>query len=111
MTRTKNNTLKCVDCFAPVARKVLRCKGCNQKNLKKRKTYERTKEHNIAMSQRTTGLKRPGWKSASCRPDIADKIRKTWTKERREAARIRGLQYALNPEWRLKCGRDRKIVV
>jgi 5-methylcytosine-specific restriction endonuclease McrA len=55
------------------------------------------------MSDRTKGTpkNRP---SASTRPEVADKIRQWWTPERREAARQRGERFAVDPEWRQRCG-------
>src|SRR5436190_891835 len=93
-------------------RKKVPCPQCGQ--LKKAESrlcgncttpYERTPERNRAMSDRTTGIRRPGWKSASTQPEIAAKIRQSWTAEHREAARLRGLAQAADPEWRLRCGR------
>jgi len=56
------------------------------------------------MSTRTTGILRPGAVPASTRPEVANKILAYWTPERREAARVRGLAFAKNQEWRLNCG-------
>ena len=68
-------------------------------------TYKRTPEMNLAMSARTTGILRPGWKPPSATLDVADRIRQSWTPEKREAARLRGLQNATDLQWRLSCGR------
>lgn len=55
------------------------------------------------MSQVTKGIKKKnGWKSASTKPDIADKIRKAWTEEKKAAARERGIAFSLDPNWRHK---------
>ena len=104
MTRIVNNTRKCIDCGNPVPRKVLRCPACHKVALLNRPTYERTPEHNLMMSQITTGLKRPGFVPASKRPEIAQKILAYWTPERREAARQRGLEFAKDPDMRLRYG-------
>jgi hypothetical protein len=93
----------CIDCGAPVGRRVKRCPECHQIALPKRQTYERTPELNQAMSTRTTGIRR-STPSASTQPEVAEKIRQWWTPERREAARQRGLEFSQRPEWRLNCG-------
>lgn len=67
-------------------------------------TYQRTPEHNQLMSARTTGIRRPGFRAASTTPEVAEKIRQSWTPEKREAARRRGFQFAQDAEWRLRCG-------
>ena len=56
------------------------------------------------MSARTTGIRRPGFQPASSTPEVADRIRQSWTPEKREAARLRGLAFASDPEWRLRVG-------
>ncbi len=101
MPRQANNTRKCIECGAEVPRKVKRCPPCNQAFLKVRGTYERTDEHKHLMSEVTTG-KPKAHRPASERPEVAAKIRESWTEEKREAARTRGLQFALDPEWRMK---------
>ena len=55
------------------------------------------------MSARTTGIHH-SWPSASTRTEIAEKIRQTWTQEKRDAARLRGEKLALDAGWRLRCG-------
>lgn len=85
----------CESCGLPTRRPL--CRKCKP-------PYARTPEHNRLMSDRTTGIRRPGWKPASTRPEIAEKIRATWTPERREAARLRGLKMSLDQAWRLRCG-------
>jgi len=53
------------------------------------------------MSAALVGKKKPeGFRPASCRPEIAAKIRRSWTKEKREAARQRGLENAKDQAWR-----------
>jgi HNH endonuclease len=66
-------------------------------------TYERTAEHRVKMSSVLQG-KPHSWRSASTRPEVADKIRQTWTPEKREAARLRGLAMAADPDWRRRIG-------
>ena len=56
------------------------------------------------MSARTTGIRRPGFRSASTRPEIAEKIRQSWTQEKRDAARLRAAAAVQDPSWRLRCG-------
>ena len=56
------------------------------------------------MSARTTGIRRPGWKPPSATRKVAEKIRRAWTPEKREAARRRGLENAKDQAWRLRCG-------
>lgn len=60
------------------------------------------------MSLRTTGRKKQH-RSASERPEVAERIRQSWTLEKREAARIRGVRNAADLEWRLRCGRPGEL--
>lgn len=101
MKRQVNNTRQCIECGAPVPRKVKRCPPCNSAFRKVRPTYERTPERNLVMSQATKGLKRP-YPTGGSLPGVAEKIRQGWTPEKREAARQRGLQFSLDPQWREK---------
>gem|GEM_PF-3850114 len=101
MKRQVNNTRKCIECSLEVPRKVMRCPDCNKKFLQLRPTYSRTEEHKRKMSEVTKG-KPKQHRSASENPEVAVKIQNWWTEERREAARQRGLRFALDPEWRLK---------
>jgi hypothetical protein len=55
------------------------------------------------MSARTTG-KPKAYRPASERPEVAEKIRQSWTPEKREAAQKRGQANAQDPAWRLRCG-------
>lgn len=55
------------------------------------------------MSVRTTGIPKAGPTGGSL-PGVAEKIRKSWTREKREAARLRGMTKAQDQEWRLRCG-------
>jgi hypothetical protein len=52
------------------------------------------------MSEVTTG-KPKAYPSASTRPEVAERIRLAWTPEMKESARLRGLAFALDPNWRL----------
>ena len=66
-------------------------------------SYIRSPEHKKLMSDRTRGTSPRGfgWKhSATTRK----KIKKSWTVEKKELARQRGLKSSLDPEWRLRCG-------
>src|SRR6185436_16800327 len=103
MARQVNNTRKCIDCFAPVPRKVKRCPDCNQIFLRARPTYRRSPEHNQLMSVRTRGIPKTYLTGGSL-PGVAEKIQAAWTDEMREAARLRGQALAQDREWRLRCG-------
>ena len=106
MNQDHYNTHKpylCIDCGAPVGRRVKRCPECAKIALCNRQTYERTPEHRALMSDRTQG-KPKNYPSASTNPEVAEKIRQAWTPEKREAARRRGLENANDPEWRERCG-------
>jgi HNH endonuclease/NUMOD3 motif-containing protein len=70
------------------------CRGCGQ-------TYDRTPEHRERMSEALRG-KPHTYRSASTTPEVAERIRRAWTPEMREAARLRGLAFAADPEWRRK---------
>ncbi len=48
--------------------------------------------------------KKKSYPTGGSLPGVADKIRQAWTPEMRESARIRGLERAQDPEWRLRCG-------
>lgn len=73
------------------------------KALENRPTYERTQEHRELMSARTLG-KPKNYPSASTTPEVAEKIRQAWAEEKKDAARLRGLENAKDSEWREKCG-------
>lgn len=101
MPREWNNTRQCIECGAPVPRKVKRCPPCHQENLKQRPTYDRTPEHRQRMSATLTG-KPKDYPTGGSLPGVAAKIQAAWSPEKREQARLRGLQFAQDPEWRLK---------
>jgi len=101
MKRQVNNTRKCIECGAPVPRKVKRCPPCHAQFLRVRPTYPRTAAHRRRMSEATKG-KPKAYPSASTRPEVAERIRQSWTPEKIEAARQRGLRFALDPAWRLR---------
>ena len=101
MTRQWNTSRKCIECGAPVPRKVRRCPPCHARFLLSRPAYPRTEEHKRRMSEATTG-KPKAYPSASTRPEVAERIRQAWTPEMKEAARLRGLKNSLDPAWRLK---------
>src|SRR3990167_9748010 len=84
----------CQSCGKPTRRPL--CRKCKP-------PYQRTPELNQAMSERTKGIRRD-YPSASTRPEVAESIRQAWTPAMREAARLRGLERANDPEWRLRCG-------
>lgn len=80
----------CPDCgFLTLAKK---CRKCAL-------PYERTPEIRAKMSVAHKG-KRHNYRSASSRPEVAAKIRQSWTPEKREAARQRGLKFAADQAWR-----------
>src|ERR1700733_6039523 len=89
----------CQSCGQPTRRPL--CRTCKP-------PYERTPERNLAMSVRTTGIPKVGPTGGSL-PGVAEKIRKSWTPEKREAARIRGEALAADREWRLRCGRPGEL--
>jgi len=66
-------------------------------------SYERTPDSRAKMSQALKGKKK-NYRPASLRPEVAEKIRASWTPERREDARQRGLRFAADPEWRRRIG-------
>jgi hypothetical protein len=53
------------------------------------------------MSEATKG-KPKAYPTGGSLPGVAAKIQSAWTPEMREAARLRGLQFSLDPEWRMK---------
>jgi DNA-directed RNA polymerase subunit RPC12/RpoP len=90
----------CVDCGAPVGRRIKRCPDCHAIALKNRPTYERTPEIRAKMSESQKAIPKPtGWNHA---PETREKIAAAWTDEKREAARERGRKYAADKEWRLR---------
>lgn len=89
----------CPNCQTPTRAKM--CRKCTP-------PYERTPEHNRAMSIRTTGIPKAG-PTGGALPGVAEKIRASWTPERREAARLRGERLARDREWRLRCGRPGEL--
>src|SRR5262245_23425052 len=70
------------------------CRPCRD-----RRPYERTNAHREKMSAALEG-KPHSWRSASTRPDVADKIRSWWTPARRRAAKARGDRFAHDRAWR-----------
>ena len=93
MPSPKKQCPTCPNLMHPTASQCRKCKP----------SYERTPEHRSLMTSRTVG-KPKAYPSASNRPEIAQKIAQAWTPEMREAARLRGLEFAKNQEWRLRCG-------
>lgn len=87
----------CPTCTGKMHPKANQCRKCNP-------AYQRTPEHNRLMSARTTGIRRPGWKPPSASREVAERIRASWTPEKRSAARVRGQKFARDPKWRLRCG-------
>lgn len=83
----------CPDCGQPKSRTALKCIACNPP------TRARTAETRAKMSAAQKG-RRHSWRSASTRPEVAEKIRQGWTPEKREAARQRGLRFAADQAWR-----------
>ena len=85
----------CIDCGAPVGRRVMRCPDC-QANAPRGK-YPRSAETRQKMRENQLG-KKHDWSSGSTRPEVAEKIRAWWTPERREAQSKKLLE--LNPDAR-----------
>ena len=86
----------CPTCHQLMHPTATQCRKCKP-------SYQRSPEHNVQMSIRTTGIPKAGPTGGSL-PGVAEKIRQSWTPDRREAARLRGLALAANQEWRLRCG-------
>ena len=82
----------CPECGQPKGATAKTCRRCAQ-------PYERTDQHRESMSRALRG-KRHSYRSASTRPEVAEKIRQAWTQEKREAARERGLRLAEDQAWR-----------
>jgi len=102
MNTRKGKQWLCIDCGAPVNRRVKRCPECHQKFLRNKPTYERTPEHRAKMSERLKGVQH-NWRTGkppSCQPEVADKIREWWTPERREEWRENAKERAMNQAWR-----------
>jgi hypothetical protein len=87
----------CPECGQPKSARALLCGKCGKGK------YERTPEIRRKMSESMTGLERPYARGVK-RPDVAKKIAAAWTPAMREAARLRGLAFADDPEWRAKVG-------
>jgi hypothetical protein len=83
----------CPDCGQPKSRTAQKCIACNPP------TRARTTETRAKMSAAQRG-KRHSWSSGSTRPEVAERIRQSWTPEKREAARLRGLAFAADQAWR-----------
>src|SRR3990170_1721128 len=82
----------CPQCGGPKAALSQACRRCSP-------PYERTPEHRAKLSAALRGT-RHNWRSASTRPEIAERIRRAWTPEMREAARQRGQARAADRAWR-----------
>ncbi|MDD5022289.1 MAG: HNH endonuclease signature motif containing protein [Endomicrobiaceae bacterium] len=93
----------CIDCGAPVERKVARCKDCAKEAIKHRQTYVRTDEHKALMSSRLSG-KTHNYAPASKNPEVAKKISESWTKEKRELQSNMVIERNKSIEQRLKYG-------
>lgn len=86
----------CPTCLDPMHPTASQCRKCKP-------TYDRSDAHRRLMSCRTVGRPKKYLTGGSL-PGVADRIRQAWTDEKREAARLRGLCYASDPDWRLRCG-------
>src|SRR3989304_10535572 len=107
----KNHKL-CPSCEKYMHRQSKMCMACARRDPdwlqkirkpKSKPSYPRTPEWCQAVSARMKGKKKH-YPSASCRPEIAEKIRKAWTPAMKETARLRGLVNASNPDWRKMIG-------
>jgi hypothetical protein len=67
--------------------------------MMKKGTYERTPEIREKTRQAHLGRKHD-YPSGGSLPGVAEKIRQSWTPEKREAARQRGLRFAADRDWR-----------
>ena len=94
----------CIDCGIEIKRKRKRCLDCNEKNLKKRHTYERTPEHKKKMSKATSKPK--PWLKGRKRPEVGKNISAAWTDEMKEEARKRGKENAQDKEWLLRVAKS-----
>ena len=84
--------IPCPSCGQPMSPKAVMCRKCKP-------SYDRSEDHRIRMSAALVG-RTHSYPSASTRPDVAEKIRQSWTPEKRESARQRGLALAADREWR-----------
>lgn len=84
----------CPLCGGPMSPKASACRSCAP-------SYERTTEHRAAMSAALTGKGKPSMRGRK-RPEAGRKIAASWTPERREEARQRGLLQAESREWLVK---------
>lgn len=81
------------------------CRECRDRN-----PYKRTEQHREKMSARTKGRPKPeGFVPASKRPEVAEKIRQSWTPERR-AEKSKALSNPDDPYFGLHW-RKRKAIV
>jgi len=87
----------CPKCGQPKSAKARLCGPCGKGK------YERTPEVRARASASQKGKPRP-WQQGVPRPEVNKKIAAAWTPEKREAARLRGLAFADDPEWRAKVG-------
>jgi len=87
----------CPKCGQPKSKRARLCGACGKGK------YERTPEIRVRLSESQKGKPRP-WQQGVKRPDVAKKIAAAWTPEKRQAARLRGLAFADDPEWRAKVG-------
>lgn len=67
-------------------------------------SYPRTRKHREKMSLLLSGVPKPYLRGRKRAAWEIDAIKKAWTPEKREAARIRGLAFASDPEWRRRIG-------
>lgn len=86
----------CPTCVGKMHPNALQCRKCKP-------SYVRSSEHRALMVARTVG-KPKAYPTGGSLPGVAEKIRLAWSPEKREAARLRGVNYALDLEWRLRCG-------
>lgn len=90
---------RCVVCDVVVGREVKRCPPCNSLFRSIQAKYRRTPETRRKMSLAQKG-KKHHWKSGSCHPEVAAKIRRAMrSPKNREAARVRGQRFASDPAW------------
>jgi hypothetical protein len=89
----------CIDCGAEgLARRVKRCPPCNTAQMSARARLPKSPATRAAMSAGQSGRPKPALRGRK-RPEAGRKIAATWTPERREEARQRGLALVKDPAY------------
>ena len=90
----------CPSCSKPKRKGAELCRKCKP-------SYERTAFHREFSRKLHLGKKK-NYPTGGSLPGVAEKIRTSWTSEKRKLARGRGERMALSLEWRLRCGLPRE---